>query len=144
MLPESLYMPHSLTEQLRAAAAYSFRVDIISEQFIWLEPESAPMLALTHAEQAWCREVYLKIDEVIWVQAKTIIPESSLRHSAVEALRHINHKPLGEILFSDPHLTRSAFVVEHTTRSSIFLFHGQPILLRETFLPVALEYFMQS
>lgn len=141
MLPESLHRPDSLTKQLRAAAKHSFTVDVIAEQFVWLEPESVPMLGLTHAEQVWCRAVYLKVDDVMWVQAKTMIPQSSLQHSAVEALRHIHHKPLGDILFSDPHLTRSAFVIEQTTRTSVFSFHGQPILVCETFLPVAVDYF---
>jgi len=144
MLPKSLCTSDSLTKKLRAAAQHSFTVEIISERFIWLEPETFPALALTHAGQAWCREVYLKVDEVIWVQAKTIIPQSSLQHSAVEDLLGIDNQPLGEILFSDPQLTRSNFVVEQTTRSSVFLFHGQVILISETFLPIACDYFSQE
>lgn len=141
MLPKALYDAQSLTKKLRAAAKHSFAVEVISEQFISITPEEAPQLALTVTQNVWCRCTYLKVDGVVWVQAKTLIPESSLQHTQVAPLQQLGNGALGDVLFADPTLTRSPFEVEKNTRSSVFTFHGQPILVRETFLPVALIYF---
>jgi chorismate-pyruvate lyase len=141
VLPQALQTAESLTKKLRAAAKCSVTVDIISEQFILLAPELMQLLDLVEVQQGWCREVYLKVDEIIWVHAKTILPATSLESSEVESLRHIQQKPLGDFLFADPHLTRRVFVFDQTKRSSVFVFYGQAILVQETFSAVALDYF---
>lgn len=131
----------SLTEKLRAAAKDSFVAEVVFEEFISINPKEAPQLNLVAPQKVWCRRTHLQVDGVIWVEAETLIPESSLQHSKVSALQSLGNHSLGDVLFTDPTLTRSPFEVSEDSRSSVLTFYGQPILIKETFLPVALTYF---
>ncbi len=60
---------------------------------------------MRRGEAAIIREVELLVDDVPWVFARTIIPASSLRGPA-KRLTLLGTKPLGEVLFAEPHTER--------------------------------------
>ncbi len=63
------------------------------------------ILRMRRGEAAIIREVELLVDDVPWVFARTIIPASSLRGPA-KRLTLLGTKPLGEVLFAEPHTER--------------------------------------
>jgi chorismate--pyruvate lyase len=139
-LPLILQNPDSLTQKLRAAAKKSFSVQVISEEMTLVGPLAHPLLNLSHKQFAWCRQVTLNVDDAAWIEAKTIIPLLTLQGRGRQLL-YIKNQALGDTLFSDPCLKRSVFEIDSQTRRSIFIFHGQPLQISETFLPKSLDYF---
>src|SRR3990167_7418496 len=85
------------------------------------------------------RMIEWQLEGIRWIQAKSFIPENSINEHT-KALFEVNTRPIGEILFDDPNLKRTDFLLcEESdltwTRRSIFDFKGQPLILIETFYP---------
>lgn len=151
-----LFDPTSLTQRVRDACAGKFSVRV--EQQGWGRPrlDESQTLGLRQGRRALIREVHLLCDDRPWVFARTVIPVSTLsgeqRH-----LAHLGNRPLGAVLFADPHMVRGPVEVapirhghplyaaavqglkrkpdEIWGRRSVFRLGGKPLLVSEFFLP---------
>lgn len=142
-----LVVQGSLTQQLRAAAAGQFRVQPLREQ--WLRPnaDEARLLKVPTGQWAWVREVYLfGADDVPWVFARSVIPISSLKGQA-RRLCYLGRRSLGSLLFARqaPVCTRQvACLPQGWARRSRYVWHGQPLLVQECFLPAFIAHLEQA
>lgn len=151
----------SLTQRVQSACHGRFRVQV--ELQGWARPRLDECLALgiRGGRLAWIREVHLLCDERPWVFARTVIPAASLRGPRRRLLR-LGNRPLGALLFADPHMQRgpvevvcvpsaSALLVAATHgmqrrpqaiwgRRSLFRLGGKPLLVSEFFLPALLAH----
>jgi len=151
-----LYDPASLTARLVAACEQQFRVQVLSQG--WGTPfhNEARRLGVRARQSALIREVFLYCGNTPWVFARTVIPRSTLSGKQ-KYLANLGSKPLGAVLFSDPHMRRDQFEVacieagqylytaatqaSHKKpkqiwgRRSVFYLAGKPLLVNEIFLP---------
>jgi chorismate lyase len=138
----------SLTERLIAVSDGQFRVEVLRQRWGVARADEARLLGLKPRQAALIREVILHGKHQPWVYARSILPAKSLNHS-LRHLKRLGNKPLGAVLFSDPHLQRSDIEIarldpQHLPfgisqavwgRRSVFFLHGQPLLVSEVFLP---------
>ena len=61
-------------------------------------------------QQCLIREVLLQCNGQPWVYARSVIPVSSLR-GPIRHLRHLDTRPLGQLLFNTPNMRRSPFQI---------------------------------
>ncbi|MCH9698494.1 MAG: chorismate lyase [Gammaproteobacteria bacterium] len=147
----------SLTRRLKKLCGHEFNVNLQYQH--WTRPAFSEQknLAMRNAELANIREVILQYGTTPLVVARTVIPRQMLNGS----LRHLislGNKPLGEVIFAEPGLTRRSFEVcvfdsglfrqqsirQHCVdqriwgRRSCYVVHGKPILISEIFLPTLL------
>lgn len=145
----------SLTARLKSHCPKGFRVRVVSQD--WGRPlvSEQRFLGMRHGELAIIREVELLCYGRPWVFARTLIPAKSLRGSA-RRLAYLGDRPLGEVLFADPHMRRGEVQMAHITqrhrlfakatqhlrradeiwgRRSLFELAGNPLLVNEIFLP---------
>lgn len=146
----------SLTSKLIAACDGEFSVLPVSQQ--WGRPlrSEQQLLGIRKQEVALTRQVLLLCNNSPWVFARTLIPASSFRGRA-RRLAYLKSKPLGAVLFSDPHTVRETMEIAHFHkqhllhqyvnryagaiaeelwgRRTLFYFAGQPLLVNEIFLP---------
>ena len=120
----------------------------------------AQHLAISHHTRAFSREVVLQCGEHALVYARTVIPARTLK-GRLSRLAKLGEKPLGEILFTDPHILRHdleiarlqpgellfekarlsmkdsqyAAVTAIWARRSTFAYHDKRLLVSEIFLP---------
>lgn len=100
------------------------------------------------------REVILRGAGRPWVFARSLVPVTSLQ-GRLKALKQLDNRPLGALLFQDPHMARGPIQVaeilpEHGYlhpqaqsvqptplwgRRSVFYLDQQPLLVSEVFLP---------
>ena len=85
----------------------------------------------------YSRKIEWRLNSDLWIKANLLLPQKSVNQDTKHLLE-INTKPIGEILFEDPSLTRTDFLFHQEsdliwTRESIFYFKEQPITLIETF-----------
>lgn len=158
-LTDWLFNTGSLTERLKKQSQV-FYVELLGQHEIMLSKEMQQKLGCTD-EFAWLREVVLRCDDVPMVYAQSIMPKSSVTGEQ-ERLAHLGHQPLGEVLFSDPSMTRNTIEVARFDsksdvinlaqmlgqstqialwgRRSVFTVNDKPILVSEVFLPKAACY----
>lgn len=144
----------SLTRRLRArCAGDGFRVSI--RQQGWGRPLASErdVLGMAPRTRAWMREVYLWCGTERWVYARTVIPYTTLT-GKLRRLRHLGTRPLGEVIFADTTMRRSAVEVARIEvpmaeqdrasramntsiwgRRSVFWLQQKPLLVCEFFLP---------
>ena len=86
-------------------------------------------------KENWIRKMEWRYHGATWVACVVTIPKNSL----MDELKTVGARSIGEILFSEPSLTRSEFVFEkqddHIARHSVFHFKQKPIYLTENFTP---------
>lgn len=147
---------NSLTAKLRQFCP-DLEVEILSEKFEEPLISEAQKLGLARNEEAWVRCVVLKCGDHHLVYARTVIPRMAPNNPWQE-LQNLGNKPLGELLFEMPSITRSDFEFSKDTlgywpylinqlnapemrnhpsfaRRSIFKQKEAPLLLTEVFLP---------
>lgn len=151
-----LFDPASLTQRVRETCSGTFSVRVECQG--WGRPrlDEYRALGLRIGRRALIREVHLLCDDRPWVFARTVIPVTTLsgeqRH-----LAHLGNRPLGAVLFADPHMVRGPVEVApihqghplHLAavqglkrkpaviwgRRSVFRLGGKPLLVSEFFLP---------
>ncbi|MCK5639513.1 MAG: chorismate lyase [Gammaproteobacteria bacterium] len=146
----------SLTLRLQQACGGNFSVRVLSQHWSSPGPDEANLLGLRRGERALVRQVHLLCDGQPWVFARTVIPVSTLRGRG-RRLSQLGSRPLGEVLFADPSISRgtmqiasihpgqvlfrratSLLDVEPETiwgRRSLFYMGRRPLLVNEVFLP---------
>ena len=150
----------SLTRRLRAICPRGFRVKIVNQG--WEPPlvNEAHHLAISFRTKVFSREVLLQCGEHSMVYARTVIPARTLK-GRLSRLAKLGEKPLGEILFTDPHIRRSDLEIARLqpgellfekarlamaatqptmvkaiwARRSTFAYHDKRLLVCEIFLP---------
>lgn len=137
----------SLTERLIAVSDGQFRVEVLQQRWGVAHRDEARLLGLKARQAALIREVILYGKQQPWVYARSILPATSLERS-LRHLKQLGNKPLGAVLFSDPHMQRSDIEIAQLAasqlpfadkpawgRRSIFFLHQKPLLVSEVFLP---------
>ncbi|MCG6968801.1 MAG: chorismate lyase [Gammaproteobacteria bacterium] len=149
----------SLTRRLRSRCTGQFRVKIIAQG--WEPPliNEAHHLKISIHRWIFRREVVLYCDNRPMVYARTVIPARTLK-GRLSRLADLGEKPLGEILFTDPHIQRCDLEIARLrpgellfenarrtladmpasieaiwARRSTFAYHDKKLLVSEIFLP---------
>ena len=142
----------SLTERLKQASDGDFAVQLLAQR--WQRPthDEAALLGLRPREQALVREVLLLCHGQPWVYARSVLPHATLS-GPLRFLRRLQNQALGGLLFRDPSLQRSHFMLTtvqlpHAAiplaidtpctvygRRSLFRLQDRPLLVAEFFLP---------
>jgi chorismate--pyruvate lyase len=136
----------SLTTRLVATAQGDFRVRVLAQY--WGRParEEARRLHLPAGRYALIREVELIGRGQPWVRARSVLPVSSLNGPG-RRLRRLGNRSLGGLLFRDSTLRRGPIEIASLrqpegmvfARRSHLVYHGQPLLVAECFLPALFE-----
>ena len=148
----------SLTERLIAASGGEFSVRVLSQSLQRPSLSERRALSLPEHRLALVREVILSGAGVPWVFARSVIPLQTLT-GRLRRLRHLDSRPLGALLFSDPTMSReplqwacidfdsqslSPQVASLTQpawgRRSVFKLSAKPLLVCEVFLPSFLPH----
>lgn len=132
----------SLTTRLLATAHGDFRVRVLRQYWGRPAPEEVRRLKLHPGRYALIREVELIGRGQPWVRARSVLPVTSL-HGPGRRLRRLGNRSLGHLLFRDPTLHRGAIEIcclqqpegRVFARRSHLVYHGQPLLVAECFLP---------
>lgn len=151
-----LFDKGSLTARLVARCQGRFRVQVVAQR--WQRPlrNEAQRLGIKPHRLALIREVYLYCDDTPWVFARTVIPHKTLS-GRQKFLAHLGSRPLGAVLFADPHMRRDEIEVTCMRsgermyrdavavlaqapecvwgRRSVFYLNNKPLLVNEIFLP---------
>ncbi len=133
----------------------------------WSKPDAdeCQPLNIKPDEKVWLREIEWINNQQLWVYARAVIPETSLTDETAQ-LTELGNRSVGDLLFSDPNLTRNAFEIcriqanhsyydracseraltpsELWARRSVFSFYGKPLLVMEMFFPEIFEYLAQQ
>ncbi len=147
----------SLTQRIQQRCA-NFSVLNVKSSLARIAPDESILLKIKPGRLAWSREVFLCADEQPVVFAHSACAD--LR-GAWQALRGLENKPLGALLFSHPQVLRqplhykalrgnhplyrrAASVLTDPpdllwARRSLFYLHNAPLLVTEVFLPEILK-----
>jgi chorismate--pyruvate lyase len=150
----------SLTRRLRKICNGDFRVKLIHQGRARPMANEAQRLGIGFQQQVFSREVLLYCGPRAMVYARTVIPANTLK-GRLNRLAYLGEKPLGEILFTDPHIRRGELEIARLrpdellfekacrtepyaqplavtgiwARRSVFLYHDKRLLVSEIFLP---------
>jgi chorismate--pyruvate lyase len=142
----------SLTAHLRRLSHGHFHVEVLAQR--WQIPRLSERRLLGMGDRHWglVREVRLHCNHQPWVYARSVLPATSLV-GRLDRLRTLDSRPLGHLLFTDPHMSRDRYEIckvpaaaldgsvlaPHSDdlwgRRSRFLLSGHPIMVSEIFLP---------
>lgn len=148
----------SLTKRLIDASDDQLTVQVLSQRTEMARPSEILALSLLPRQRALIREVLLLAKGEPWVYARSVIPLTTLT-GRLRALRHLNDRPLGTLLFNDPSMTRQPIEVATISpdtpglpvalnsnqtnlwgRRSVFCLDTKPLLVAEIFLPAFQPY----
>jgi len=153
-----LLRPGALTAGLRRLGAV--RLEVLREYAEGLRPDEAACLTRPVRSPVWVREIVMSIDGVDSVAARSLTPLPA-SHGVWQGMRRLRARPLADMLYHDPRVTRSAFSVARLhwpmpfhalasrvqarhgaappapllARRSVFWRAGQPLVVAECFLP---------
>ena len=144
----------SLTKRLRGKYPDSFNVEVLLQNKGLLFYNESNVLSLERGRYQLIREVKLNHYDQCQILARTVLPERTIK-IARNKLAHLGNKPLGEVIFAYPDLElqlRQYCQIEPQTwapeiriglgiteniwgRRTMYVIHGQPLLVAEFFLP---------
>ncbi|MEO6985263.1 MAG: chorismate lyase [Paralcaligenes sp.] len=152
-----LARPKALTDGLRQIGLV--RLQIVREQADSLNPTEAWLLGLPPKSPIWLREIMMSIDGIDSVVARSFTPLAA-SHGWWQGMRRLRTRPLADMLYSNPKITRSVFfsrridsqqpiyaTIKRTfgrqappaevlvARCSVFWQSRQPLVVAECFLP---------
>ncbi|HZH55749.1 chorismate lyase [Yanghanlia caeni] len=152
-----LLRPGALTGGLRQLGSVDLRV--MREKVAGLHADEAWMLARPAHSPIWLREICMAIDGIDSVYARSFTPLAA-SHALWQGMRRLRTRPLADMLYHDPQITRSRFFVcrlhrQHPlyrsmqlqlgpgcppaqsvlARCSVFWRLNEPLLVAEAFLP---------
>lgn len=152
-----LTRPEALTAGLRQIG--QVRLQVVREQADSLKPAEAWLLGLPPKSPIWMREIMMSIDGIDSVVARsfTLLGAS---HSWWQGMRRLSTRPLADMLYGNPQITRSGFfsrrldsqqpfyaTIKRTfgrqappaeallARCSVFWRSCRPLVVAECFLP---------
>ncbi len=144
----------SLTRRLQQLSDRQLRVEVLNQSVQLPRFSERRALAMAPRQVALIREVLLFGRGEPWVYARSVIPLQTLT-GRLRKLRHLDNRPLGALLFSDPSMSREplewvcipacnrqalnpklpAFDQPIWGRRSVFKLSAKPLLVCEIFLP---------
>ena len=144
----------SLTRRLQQASDGQLTVEVLNQSVQVPSYSERRALGLAPRRLALIREVLLFGRGVPWVFARSVIPLQTLT-GHLRKLRHLDNRPLGALLFSDPTMRREplewacfpgnnseslnpklpSFDQSIWGRRSVFRLSNKPLLVCEVFLP---------
>lgn len=148
----------ALTSGLRKLGVLELRV--LRQAVLQPRPDEVAALSLSNGQPAYVREICMSIDGIDSVVARSVVSLRA-RSGSWQAMGKLGRRPLADILYDDPQVTRSAFetarlipphplanlarlVTKTSTdnarqmywgRRSVFWRGGQALLVSECFLP---------
>ncbi len=144
----------SLTNRLKAISS-DFQVKLVNKANSTASFEELSKLGCKHNQKAYVRDVFLISRGLPVVFAHSVLPYSSIKGPWFR-LKRLGNKPLGEVLFSDPRVSRTALTFKKLNcrdilhekaveslpnlpkflwaRRSVFKLNGSCILVNEIFL----------
>jgi chorismate--pyruvate lyase len=135
-------LPGSLTRALKERTD-DFSVEVIEQTHLYLSLPLKGFDSRLGAQKFFSRKVLLKSGQTPWVAAHTLVPETSLQHG-LNQLTKLENKPLGELLFSTPGVSKDSLEACRTVngwgRRARYLLKNQPLLVSEYFLPDLIDY----
>ncbi|KKO46432.1 chorismate--pyruvate lyase [Arsukibacterium ikkense] len=145
LLQSWLLEPASLTARLKSTGRH-FQLQLLQQQQQALPAFLQSLLPDT--ARADCREVLMSCNQLPCIYAQSWLPLATL--AALQPLAELGEQPLGEVIFQQSQLQRSAVEVarvrlqhplaatvasgEYWARRSVFTLAGQPLLVAEVFL----------
>ncbi|MGH8550372.1 MAG: chorismate--pyruvate lyase family protein [Methylococcales bacterium] len=152
-----IYETSSLTQRLKKKCGIHFRVAVLNQ--IWVRPwsEEARILRLERSQYSVVREVQLFCSRQPLIIARTVIPRNTLK-GAQRRLSSLGTRPLGEIIFTYPALSRHRLEIAQVQpldwnprmveglgidrsvwgRRTVYGIAGRKLLVCEFFLPAVL------
>lgn len=144
----------SLTARLQVHSQGDFEVQLLNQGWGQAKPSELIALKCSSRHKILVREVLLKGKGQPWVFARSLVPYTSLT-GRLKALKQLDNKPLGALLFQDPNMHRDPIEVaavhrhhnyvdasvalaedfELWGRRSVFYIDQNPLLVSEVFLP---------
>lgn len=139
----------SLTEKLRRHCQSEFRVSVLQQCRAYPWPVEARCLQLKPGKLALIREVVLFDGQQAIVEARSIIPLSSLS-GHLHTLSRLGNRPLGGFIFNQPGIFRSRLDLAlnmgsgQMARRNCYHIEGANMLVTEVFLPEFIESVSQD
>lgn len=150
----------SLTRRLIIASNNRFSVNLLRQSYGRPTPSEAAALGMSRGRYGLIREVILLGNEVPWVYARSVLPLPTLT-GRQRALRQLDNRPLGALLFADRGMTRDPLEIARVSgalipgglaspdtvlwgRRSVFYLDHKPLLVSEIFLPAFNPYNVQG
>lgn len=152
-----LFRPGALTAGLRQLGDLQLRV--AQEYREGLSQAEAWMLQIPEHSPVWTREIIMSINGTDCVFARSFTPLAA-SHSWWQGMRRLRTRPLADMLYHNPQITRSPFLIcrlrdqnplyrtagkildqdcpparKILARCSVFRREAQPLLVAEGFLP---------
>lgn len=149
-----LSRPGALTSGLRQVGEFSIKV--LNEYIDYVKDDEAYPLKLALNQKIWVREILMSINSQQAVYARSIT-ELTASKSTWQGIRALNKRPLADILYNDPAISRGSFEStklnhqlslyqslssypelpqgEHLARRSTFFQHNKGLTVNEVFLP---------
>ena len=153
-----LSRPGALTVGLRSLG--KLELTVLRERFLQPHADERNAMALPARVPARVREVQMTIDGVVCVVARSVLARAGWA-GPWQALRQLGRRPLADLLYDDPRVTRSVFQTAYLrsphplarlgdrflaaqtggshqsywSRRSVFWRNAQPLLVAECFLP---------
>jgi len=147
----------SLTQRLIKTSQQNFSVQVLRQQWGNATLSEYDLLGSSPRLRCLIREVLLLGHKQPWVYARSVIPVSSLT-GELRHLRHLDNRPLGQLLFNTPGMQRSPFQIARIPTTSLplyatsqidvnkenpilwgrrsrFVIYNKPLLVGEVFLP---------
>lgn len=148
----------SLTARLIEHSAQQFAVRLLRQGWGEAFTGEYRLLQSPLRQKMLVREVVLEGAGQAWVFARSLVPVTSLQ-GRLKALKHLDNRPLGALLFQDPGMRRGPIQVarikpQHNYvhpsaaptngealwgRRSVFYLDQQPLMVSEVFLPAFLS-----
>lgn len=149
-----LNRPGALTSGIRQVG--EFAIEVLNEYVAYVKEDEAYPLGLAINQKVWVREVLMSINGIKAVYARSIT-ELSASRGAWQGLRVLNARPLADILYNDPMISRGDFETaqlnkelslqqslaeypelpqgEFLARRSTFFQNNEGLTVNEVFLP---------
>jgi chorismate--pyruvate lyase len=136
----------SLTKRLRRLKPGKVEHLIRYEAWELPQADETRYLGISPTQSVFIRETDWCYQNDVVVTTRALIPAATLQAEG-EQLQTIGVRSLGDLLFADPNLKRSAFEFTHTVvdkklcwaRRSIFFYFDKPLLVSEVFFPSILN-----
>ena len=151
---------NSLTKKLKDITNSEMEFHFLNADWGQAYPDEAKKIGLSATEATWIRHIEMRYQNTLWTIGRVLIPKTSLQAGDLD-FTNLGAQSIGDVLFQDTNLKRSAFeflqlpdghpYLEHFkiahdntnadiwARRSVIYFHQKPLLIVELFLPAALN-----
>lgn len=107
----------SMTKRLRAQCQNTLKIEVIEHRWAQATDQDSTYLSLSPNTKIINREVILYCYDQPWMYARTVLPYQLVEAVGTELIE-LGERPIGELLFADPDMTRSEFEVAELTNGN--------------------------